>query len=160
MKFVNVFEDSYELYELCKKNGWTDCDYETWYQNGGELEFFEGDPDMIKLDGNVGYFCKVDDTVFFYFDDYESHAEMMLKAFYSAYKTGITIGGESWIAGKDPEGVKDVTENHWETWKKMDTGFAYRGGAGSTYWISDWSAWLENELKKPAEVLHEEYFAA
>lgn len=138
MKFINVSEDSYPLWEFCKKEGFTDSDYDTWYNNGGELQFFEGDPDMIKINGLVGYFAKCGDVVFYYFDEFYGNAEKMLRKFFRQYETGTTLGGESWIAGSDPWGVTDIEENHWEQWRKMQTGIAYRGGAGYTYWASDW----------------------
>ena len=159
MKFVNILEDPHPLYELCKQNGWTDAkSWDEFYDNGEDLQFFEGDPDMIKVDGQFGYFCEVDDTVYFYFDDFEGHAEMMLKKFFSVFKTGITLGGESWISGQKPDGVKSITEKHWQTWEKMETGIAWRGGAGYCYWITDWSEWLEKEKNKTIEEIHAEYF--
>ena len=156
MEFKNICNYYEDFYDLCKENGWTDSSYEDWYNNGEELQFFEGDPDMIKVNGNIGYFAKIDDTVWFWFDDYDSTAEMMLRKFFSCYQTGITLGGESWIAGTTPDCV--VTKNSWKEWEEIETGFAYRGGAGYCYWITDWSEWLEMENKKPIEQLHEEYF--
>lgn len=149
-------EDSHELYEYCVKNGWYEGDYDTWLDNGEELAFFEGDPDMIKVNGKEGYFAKCGDTVFYWLDDTCHDGEMMLKKFFSTYKTGVTIGCESYACGKNPEGVEE-TEKYWD---EIETGIAFRGGAGYSYWVTDWSLWLENENKKPVEKLHEEYFTA
>lgn len=53
MRTVNLItEDSSELYEICKDYGWTDCEYEDF----DVLSFFDGDPDMIHINGQVGYF--------------------------------------------------------------------------------------------------------
>lgn len=162
MEYKNILDQMSEFYQFCKENGWTDEneEFDDWYNNGRDLQFFEGDPDMIKVDGETGFFCQIGETVWYWFDDFESNAEMMLRKFFSTFKTGITLGCESWVSGINPDGVVDITENHWETWKKMETGIAYRGGAGYSYWISDWSEWLENERKKSAEQIHAEYFAA
>lgn len=142
MEFINVLENRWPLYELCKKNGWTDCEYEDF----DELGFFEGDPDMIKVNGDLGYFCECQGKVYYYFDDWNNEVEPFLKKFFETFKTGITLGGESWVSGVNPEGVEDVTDNHWETWENMETGIAYRGGAGYVYWISDWSEWQRKNL--------------
>lgn len=156
MEFYNVFEDSYPLYELCKDEGWTTAEnYEEFYQEGGKLQFFEGDPDMIKIDGNIGYFCKCRGNVYYYFDDVMTHdAEIMLQKFFETYKTGVTLGGEGYAFGDNPEGVEDVRtdgdEYIWDIWEKMETGIAFRGGGGYTYWISDWSGWLEMNLRQVA----------
>lgn len=142
LEFINVaLEDSYPLWELCKKEGWTDLDYEDWCNNGGELAFFDGDPDMIKVNGSTGYFAKVGNQVFYYFDDFTGDAETILRKFFETFKTGVTLGGESYAWGENPEGVVDVKSDHWNVWEKMETGIAFRGGAGYTYWISDWFEW-------------------
>lgn len=152
MQFINVFEDSYPLYELCKAEGWTECkDYEEFYQSGGELAFFEGDPDMIKVDGELGYFCKYGDTVFYWFDEWPNHSALaVLEKFFDTYETGITIGGVGYACGMNPEGVKDVIAENgqrvWDVWEGMETGIAFRGGGGFTYWISDWSEWQKANL--------------
>lgn len=161
MEFINLLEDSYPLYELCRKNSWTSYEtFEKFYQNSGELDFFEGDPDMIKIDGEYGYFFKYGETVFYWIEWKHDAAEMMLKKFFATFKTGITRGGESYCYGENPPGVVDIKKDHWKIWERMDTGIAYRGGAGYTYWISDWSEWLEEENKKSCEILHAEYFTA
>lgn len=140
MEFINVFEDSYPLFELCKKENLTDCKtFDEWMESCGELQFFEGDPDIIKINGSQGYFARVGDKVFYYFDEFYGNAEKMLRKFFSSYKTGSTLGGESICYGSNPWGVVDITENHWERFYKMQTGIAYRGGAGYSYWVSDWS---------------------
>lgn len=151
MNFINVFEDPYPLYELCKAEGWTRCnDYEEFYQNAGELMFFEGDPDMIKVNGEVGYFCEIRGTVYYWFDEWNHGAEDILKKFFETYKTGITIGGVGYACGMNPEGVKDVIAENgqrvWDVWEGMETGIAFRGGGGYTYWISDWSEWQKANL--------------
>ena len=142
-QFINVFEDSYELYEYCKEQGYTDCDYDDWLCDG-PLGFFEGDPDMIKIDGEVGYFCECGDKVFYYFDEWRTNnAEKILRAFFGAYRTGISLGCTSWIDGEDPEGVyADSDIQNWDAWDKIENGIAWRGGAGYCYWITDWTEWL------------------
>lgn len=146
MEFINVLENPYPLYELCKDNGW----YEGEDEDFDALEFFEGDPDMIKINGEVGYFCKCDGNVYYWFDNFDGSAETMLKKFFETYKTGVTIGGEGYAIGENPEGVVDVHGDGihpiWNIWENMETGIAFRGGGGYTYWISDWSEWQKKNL--------------
>ena len=151
MEFYNVFNNSYPLYELMKQQGWLNVSsYEEFEEYGLALEFFEGDPDMIKIGGDIGYFCKCRDNVYFYFDDLCGEAETMLKKFFDTYETGVTIGGEGYAIGVNPEGVRDVYGGCkdpqgryiWDIWDEMETGIAFRGGGGYTYWISDWSEWF------------------
>lgn len=145
MEFLNVFEDKSDLYEYCKENGFTDSDYE----NFDELSFFEGDPDIIVLNGNVGYFAECGDKVFYWIDDCTGYAESMMETFFSNYETGVTLGGYSWITTSHPEGVKKLDSDlSWDEFEKLDAGIAYRGGAGYVYRLYDWSQWLENEIRK------------
>lgn len=135
LEIINVMEDSYPLWQYCRENCITDMDYEDWYQNGGELSFFEGDPDIIKVHGNTGYFCRCGNTVFYYFDDMMTHdAEYLLKQFYNAFETGVTLGGYSWIKGVLPKGVSNAAcIQNWDAFDKINTGIAWRGGAGYIY---------------------------
>lgn len=144
-EFINVLEDSYTLWEYCVANDFTEMEYEEWSERGGDLSFFDGDPDMVKVDGWTGYFCECGDKVFYYFDDCFDHtAEVMLRAFFEAFRTGITLGGESWVSGENPEGVSDVDGDYiWDEWDSLETGIAFRGGAGYWYRITDWTEWLE-----------------
>ena len=137
IEFVNVLEDSYPLYEYCIENKLTDMNYEDWYQDCGELSFFEGDPDIIKVHGDTGCFCRCGNIVFYYFDDMMTHdAEYLLRTFYNAFDTGITLGGYSWIKGDLPKGVSNAEcIQNWDTFDKINTGIAWRGGAGYVYKI-------------------------
>lgn len=81
MRTINLItEDSYELYEICKENGWADCEYEDF----DVLEFFEGDPDMIRVDGQIGYFWynEENDTIYYYFDEWGHNIGSILRDFY------------------------------------------------------------------------------
>lgn len=144
LKIVNVLEDSFPLWEYCNENGLTDLTYDDWSENGGELQFFEGDPDIIKVHGDTGYFCRCGNTVFYYFDDCMTHdAWYILKAFYMAFETGVTLGGYHKISGKLPAGVSDnKCIQNWDAWEKIQTGIAWRGGAGYTYYIQAWGQYL------------------
>lgn len=115
MRTINLLtEDSYELYEICKDNGWTDCEYEDF----DVLAFFEGDPDMIHINGQVGYFWyhQSTDTIFYYFDEWSSRVGSILRDFYK----------------------KRLHKERWEfdnAWEYFDTHncIAYRGGSGYVY---------------------------
>ena len=143
MEFINLCNDDYPLWEVCKENGWTDLSYDEWYERDGALAFFEGDPDMIRFNNWVGYFAECDGKVFYYFDDFTGEVEQILRAFFDAFETGVTIGGYSYAHGEKPKGVATV-EGGWDAWEKIEVGIAFRGGAGYTYWLTDWSEWLKN----------------
>lgn len=115
MRTINLItEDSSELYEICKDYGWTDCEYEDF----DVLAFFEGDPDMIRIDGQIGYFWyhESTDTIFYYFDEWGSRVGSILRDFYK----------------------KRLHKERWEfdnPWEYFDTHncIAYRGGSGYLY---------------------------
>ena len=139
-QFVNVVNDPYVLYDYCKKEGYTEEEFEDW----DWLSFFEGDPDLIKVDGETGYFCECGDIVFYYLDDFTGKGEKMLQAFFEAFRTGITLGCNSFLTGEEPEGVYSGDDiQNWDAWEKMDCGIAWRGGAGYIYDIFDFTNWVE-----------------
>ena len=143
IEFINVMENSYSLWEYCKQNNWTEDTYEDFFEGGGDLAFFEGDPDMIKVHGNVGYFSLCGNKCFYWFDDWTGEAEAMLKAFYAACETGVTLGGAHYRIGEAPAGVVESEQiQNWSSWEKINTGIAWRGGAGYHYHIQAWGNWL------------------
>ena len=115
MRTINLItEDSYELYEICKENGWADCEYEDF----DVLEFFEGDPDMIRVDGQIGYFWynEENDIIYYYFDEWGHNIGSILRDFYK----------------------KRLHKEYWpgmQSWEYFDTHncIAYRGGSGYVY---------------------------
>lgn len=116
IKFHNLLEDSFRLYEYCKQNELTTFeDFEDWYQAGEDLRFFEGDPDMVKVDGSIGYFYRAENEVFVYIDilDFDD-VEAVLNRFYN-----------NELETTDPQS--------WEQWEKLQNGVAFRGGAGYVY---------------------------
>lgn len=122
--------DSYRLYELCKENDWTTAeDYDEWLENGGELDFFEGDPDMIKLDGEVGYFSKIGNEIFFYLDDWSGRAASILRDFF----TGCTRKHYGYYTWDQPRRVAPEWCQNLDAWEQMQNGIAYRGGCGYSY---------------------------
>ena len=147
LQFINVLEDSFELWQYCKENDFTNCkDYEEFYNNGGDLSFFEGDPDILKIDGEIGYFALCGEKVFYYFDDCMTHkAEYLLKAFYSGLNCqGITLGGNSFICGSLPKDFEDC--QNWKDFEKVKTGIAFRGGAGYFYSLYNCQRWAKKNL--------------
>lgn len=143
IEFVNVLEDCFTLWEYCKENNFTDSDYEDFYQAGGDLQFFEGDPDIIKVHGETGFFALCGDVCFYWFDDWKHEAETILKAFFNSFETGITLGGEHYRIGTAPAGVVESSEiQNWDAWEKIKTGIAWRGGAGYHYHIQAWGNFL------------------
>lgn len=131
--FCNVAENSYPLYLYCKENQFTSAEsYEEFFENGEELQFYEGDPDMIKLNGETGYFADCGEYMFYYFDGDAKDCniiEEMLKQTLSHEETELVENGEELQS--------------WRAWDKMQTGIAYRGGRGYVYLISDWHKFVE-----------------
>lgn len=139
LQFINIFDDDFELMEYCRENGWYDDDDEDF----DSLSFFEGDPDMIKISGQTGYFAECGEKVFIYFDDFKGHAEKMLQVFFDTFATGVTLGGNSWLSRKKelPETV--TRANTWQEWDKIQNGIAWRGGAGYVYALFNFDEWAE-----------------
>lgn len=139
LQFVNVFDDDFELLEYCRENDFFDGEEDEF----DALSFFEGDPDIIKINGETGYFCKCGNKVFFYFDDFKGHAEKMLQIFFTCFSTGVTLGGDSYLSRLSclPDGI--LQAETWEEWDKLKTGIAWRGGAGYIYTLLDFDEWAE-----------------
>lgn len=129
LQIINVCDDSFTLYEYCRENGYTDLEYDEWMDRGGELEFFEGDPDMIKLDGDTGYFALCGDKVFVYFDDFMGKAAGVLRDFFKGgYMSHCGYYHKFIPAKRFPEGCQT-----WQAWEQMRNAIAYRGGCGYYY---------------------------
>lgn len=149
--FYNVLNNDYPLFELCEKNGWINEDSDEEFD---ALSFFEGDPDMIKVNGETGYFYKNGKDIFYWFDCWgtSEEVESILSAFFIAFETGTTIGGESWISGKTPRFVEQISGKDdkyiWDIWDETQTGIAYRGGAGYFYRLFNFDKWLEKYEKR------------
>lgn len=143
MTYINVAEDNYPLWKYCKEQEYTDLDYEEWDSMCGELQFFEGDPDMVKVDSEIGYFAECGDKVFYFMDDLTGEGEEMLRAFFDCVTTRISLGGVAYAEGNLPDGVRTDGLQSWEAWDTIEKGIAWRGGAGYTYWIMDWTDYLK-----------------
>lgn len=131
LEIINVCEDSYALYEFCLENEYTDLSYDEWLENGGDLQFFEGDPDMLKLDGEIGYFAKCGDKVFFYLGDVwdDSRARGILRDFFAGGSVHNWGYYSKFIPNKRfPDGCQN-----WDAWDDMQNAIAYRGGCGYCY---------------------------
>lgn len=114
MRAINILNDPGEFYELCVKQEWTD-EPEEYFD---ELAMFEGDPDMIRVNGKTGYFFELDNTIWYWFEEYGESIDKILIAFYE----------------------KRLNKEYWEdmqSWQYFDThnAIAYRGGQGYVYTI-------------------------
>lgn len=137
MTFYNISEDDTHFFEYCKKNGFVEDNEEI--EDFDVLRFFEGDPDIIKLNGIEGYFFKDGETVFYYFDSFFGNVEEILKTFFESFVTGVSEGGFCICHGSLPNGVKKIYD--WEDWNKVKTGVAFRNGAGYYYNLFDFDGW-------------------
>lgn len=129
-KFINVAQDSYELYEYMKENGFTDETFEEFEEDGGELSFFEGDPDMIKLDGETCYFALCGDIVFYYADHFiADRVQGILRDFFAPGKM-VHYGYYRYYAHEKTVKAENC---NWDTFDALPNVMAYRGGCGYTY---------------------------
>lgn len=119
MRTVNVFECDYELYELAVRNGWYDGEREDF----DALAMYEGDPDIIKVNGNTGYFFyyEATDTIFYWFD--ECFTGFNISAILTRF----------FEHRLHKEYTPDVQS--WDWFHSADDGIAYRGGRGYVYTI-------------------------
>ena len=124
--YINVSEEPSTLYDYMRKHGFLDGDApEEMPKDFDELSWFEGNPDIVKFDGERGYFdfspvSNGENTCFVYFACWTE---------------------EDW------EGVVDLLDKFWnkeleasksQTWSALDlmkAGVAYRGGMGPSYTI-------------------------
>lgn len=119
MKAINILDDgAFEFYELCKKNEWTDSEYDDF----DALKMFEGDPDMIRVNGELGFFMYISetDTVYYWFE--ESIGENIDKILIAFFEK--RLGREKW----------NEKFQSWEYFGKNNA-IAYRGGCGYLYGI-------------------------
>lgn len=120
-EIINVGEDPYEAFEIAKKEGWID-DNET-LDDFDVFSLFEGDPDMIKINGTTGYFMSYNHKILYVStsDDANNEIEDLLRKFYSEdFKSYFT----------------NETPQTWENYDSEDfNGIAYRGGSGYVYTI-------------------------
>lgn len=115
MRAVNVIDDGcYEFWELCRNNGWTTKEYDDF----DVLEMFEGDPDMIRINGQLGFFFEYEGTIYYYFDEHrENIGEILIALFKKRLHKEYWKGMQSW----------DYFNTH--------NAIAYRGGQGYSYSI-------------------------
>ncbi len=150
-ELINVSENPFALYEWCRDNKFFDDGEETfddWFNKGEDLTFFEGDPDMIKIGDNIGYFFDDGDKVFYYFfnEDCYEMAEKLISGYCNAFEFHITIGGESYRTGSMPKGMGRSVKQSWDTWKLLEYGIAWRGGAGYCYDIIDCEEYVNDVI--------------
>ena len=118
MRTVNVFECDYELYELAVREGWYDGEPEEF----DALAMFEGDPDMIKINNDTGYFFYHydTDTIYYWFDECFSGfniSAILIRFYEHRLRKEYYDGVQSW------------------NWFDSHDGIAYRGGMGYVYTI-------------------------
>lgn len=115
MRTINILSDPYEFYEVCRDNEWTDSDYEGF----DELSMFEGDPDIIRINGQIGFFIYINevDTVYYYYEEDGEHIDRILIDF---FEKRLRIGH-----------CPEYAQN-WE-WFERHNGIAYRSGCGYVY---------------------------
>lgn len=124
-RYVNILNDDSEFFDLCIHEGWIDAD--TPIEEFDALAVFEGNPDMLKVDGETGYFLDVEEdgqrTVYYWLDDYSGKGEEILRAFYT----------NRLEAFDSSEAIQN-----WEAWDSITDGVVYRGGMGYVYAIYEY----------------------
>lgn len=138
---VNILDTS-DFYYYCKRHGLTDGKSR---EDFDELTFFEGDPDMIKYKGQLG---------FFFFDENNRHCYYYLEVFgeerdevediLSSFCSSLGEYYEPYKEDEWSDCCPDSIQN-WKAWDKMQNGIAYRGGSGYVYGISDTSKFIKTK---------------
>ena len=127
IQYINVSEDPGALYSYMRKYDFLDHGApKEMPDDFDELTWFDGDPDMIKVNDQVWYFdfSPVDtkrENICFYWAECDSEEETesivsMLKEFRE-------------------RNLQMAEPNNWDTWHNMKNGIAYRGGSGYLYII-------------------------
>lgn len=113
MEAKNILNYSYEFYELCAKEGWTDADYEDFE----ELSMFEGDPNIIHINGQLGFFIEYEGIIWYYFDEDNENIDKILLSFFEK-----RLG-------------KERLDDKFQKWDYFNNhnAIAYRGGCGYAY---------------------------
>lgn len=124
--FYNVYESDLELFEAMQKDGMYDGDREDFEA----LEFFEGDPDMLKINGETIYFALYGDNVYFYSAYNDREARGILRDFFAPGKM-VHAGYYRyyWPTGKSFSECPQT----WDALNRLNCAIAYRGGCGYTY---------------------------
>lgn len=117
MEAKNILDYNYEFYGLCVKENLTNKGYDDF----NVLEMFEGDPDIIHINGQIGFFFYHTDTntVWYYFEESDENVDKILLAFFKK-----RLGKEYW-------------DEKFQTWDYFNhhNAIAYRGGCGYSYSI-------------------------
>lgn len=140
VKCVDILEST-DFYYYCRRHGLTKGkSIDEWFQDGEDLAFFEGDPDMIKYKGQLGffYFDKYNGTCYYWLEVYgdeRDEVEDILKLFCIGlnYPDCDNVGSDC-----SPDSIQN-----WKAWDKMQNGIAYRGGSGYVYSINDISKFMK-----------------
>jgi len=126
MKYIQLVSVS-EIESYPELWAWLDLEDDELF-NEDYLSFFEGDPDIVKVNGETSFFSMhdVDQTRYVICSGEDADTWDFLTSF----------------AGADFQDVfYDPNENNWETFDNASTAIAYRGGRGYVYTI-----WLPRTL--------------
>lgn len=117
MKAKNILNYNYEFYELCVKENLTNEEYD----NFDELKMFEGDPDIIHINDQIGFFLYHTDTntIWYYFEECDENVDKILLIFFKKRLN------------------KEHLNEKFQTWDYFNNhnAIAYRGGCGYRYSI-------------------------
>lgn len=140
---VDILEST-DFYYYCKRHGLTEGKgVDEWFKDGEDLAFFEGDPDMIKYKGQLGffYFDKGNRTCYYWLEvlwEEKDEVESILTSFCQSLREYYEpIVHDEWDDCA-PDNIQS-----WEAWDKMQNGIAYRGGSGYVYGINDISKFVK-----------------
>lgn len=148
VNMCNILDDGgYQFYCYCKRHGWTDG---ASYDNFDELSFFEGDPDIIKYDGQEGFFFydENNNTCYYWIEVYGKEVqevEEILRAYITEDRECFNYWDED-------------TEQTWDYFDKHKNVIAWRGGRGYVYSICGYNNGLklmdsEHVEKRKAELI-------
>ena len=127
IEYINVAEDPGALYYFMRKHGFLNDDAPVEMpEDFDELNWFDGDPDMIKIDGQVWYFD---------FSPVDTKRENICFYWAECYTQKETEEIVSMLKKFKDRNLKMAEPNNWDTWHNMKSGIAYRGGSVYLYII-------------------------
>ena len=127
IEYINVAEDPGALYYYMRKHGFLNDDAPVEMpEDFDELNWFDGDPDMIKIDGSVWYFD---------FSPVDTNRENICFYWAECYSSEETESIVSMLEEFRNRNLQTAEPNNWDTWHNMKNGIAYRGGSGYLYII-------------------------
>lgn len=145
INYINVSEEPSALYDYMRKYGFLDDDApEEMPEDFDGLDWFEGDPDIVKFDGKKGYFD---------FSPVDTNREEICFVWFNCWNEDDWEGVVNILDKLRNDELSLSKSQTFSALDLMKSGIAYRGGSG--YWYS-----IYRGPSKPVftiQIVHERY---